>query len=139
MTLQENLYKLYLLDKQVRGLQSRLDSSTRRLTAQTAKLDQLHQQREELQTLLKQTKAKATSLESQSQDSEQRIEKLRQQMQTVTNNKEYSAVLLEVNTLKEEKSKLEDEALEQLSEVDRFNGELDELATQLTEKRKIGC
>lgn len=137
MPLQENLRQLYLLDQQVRGLQSRFDTSTRLLTAKKSRFEQLGQQHDELRTQLKQTQTKASSLENQAKDIDQRIEKLRQQMQTVTNNKEYSAVLIEVNTLKEEKSKLEDDALEQLAEVDRLNGELEEIDGQIAEQKKL--
>lgn len=137
MSLQENLYNLFLLDKQVRGMRRRLDASTGRLNAQTARLGQFTQQHTELQTQLKHNQAKATGLENQAKDIQQRIEHLRQQMQNVTNNKEYSAVLLEVNTLKEDKSKVEDEALEQMEQIDTLKREIEEMASRVQEQEKL--
>jgi len=137
MSLQEKLRRLFLLDQQVRGFQGRLDTATGRLAAQQAKLDQLNQQHDELHTQLKHTQAKASGLENQVNDVDQRIERLRQQMQMVKSNKEYSAVLIEVNTLKIDKSKLEDDALEQLNEVDRLNEASQEIQTQIGAQNKL--
>lgn len=137
MSLHENLRQLFLLDQQVRGLQGRLDNSKRRLRVQSSQLDQFQQQHEELHTQLKQTQAKASSLENQTNDIEQRIDRLREQMQTVKSNKEYSAVLIEVNSLKEQKSQLEDEALAQLSEVDRLKEEMTQLDAQIEQQKKL--
>ena len=137
MSLQDKLHQLFLLDKQVRGLRGRLDTATSRLTAQQNKLDRLNQQQEELKTLLKHTLAKASELENQTKEIEQRIEHLRDQMSSVKSNKEYSAVLLEVNTLKEEKSNIEDEALEQLGQVDRLKQQLDENVASVADQQKL--
>ena len=137
MSLQDKLRQLFLLDKQVRGLRTRLNSATSRLTVQQSKLSQLTQQQEELKVQLKQTQAKASDLEGQVKESEQRIDHLRDQMQSVKSNKEYSAVLLEVNTLKDEKSKIEDEAIEQLGQIDRLKQDLDENLQRLATQQKL--
>lgn len=139
MSLHEKLQQLYLLDKQVRGFQGRLDNSLKRLAVQKSKLEQSNQQHDELHAQLKQTQTTASSLENQSKDIEQRIERLRVQMQTVKSNKEYSAVLIEVNTLKEDKSQLEDQALAQLSEVDRLNEELQLITAQIEQQKKLAA
>lgn len=135
MSLQDQIRQLYTLEQQIRGMQRRLDVATRRLEVQQSKLDQFNQQRDELHSQVMQTQAKASALENQSNDVETRIGHLRQQMQTVKSNKEYSAVLIEVNTLKIEKSKLEDEALEQIDHVERLKEDLQQIETSAAEQK----
>ena len=137
MTMQEKLYQLFLLDKQVRGIRRQLDRSTSRHDSQQSTLDQLHRQHDELAQQLKLGQAKASSLEHQARDMEQRIAEFRQRMNTVTNNKEYSALLIEVNTLKDEMSKVEDEALEQMGGLDQLELEKTGISEKMTDRRKL--
>lgn len=137
MSLQEQLHQLYLLDQQVRGLRSRLDAARRRKGALETKRDQLQQQRAELAHQLKHAQAGAASLEQQAAGIEQRIEQLRGQMNSVRSNKEYSALLVEVNTLKQEKSNHEDQALEKMSEVDTLRQRLEEIDKKLQDQQKM--
>ncbi len=137
MTLQEKLHALFLLDQQVRGLRSRVDAATRRLGAQTTKLQRLAQQREELASQLKQTQTGANTLESQSEAMQDKITRLRDQMNAVKSNKEYSALLVEVNTLKAERAKVEDEALEQMTRVDQLKSELAALDQSVEDQKKL--
>ena len=130
MSLQEKLYDLFLLDQQVRGLRTRLDAATRRLTLQSKKLDQLLQQQSELSDQHKHAQAEISTLEKQAAEAEERVTKLREQMNSVRNNKEYSAMLVEVNSLKDEKGKLEDQALGKMSSSDDLKNRFEEVNTQ---------
>jgi len=137
LSLQEKLYDLFLLDQQVRGLRTRLDAATRRLNLQQTKLNQLNQQQSELLDQSKHAQAEVSSLEKESQDAENRVGKLREQMNSVRNNKEYSAMLVEVNSLKDAKGKLEDKALEKLGQLEAFNASLAEVETQAKQQTKL--
>jgi len=135
--MQQKLYQLYLVDKKLYGLQSHLDAATRRQRMQSGRLSQLTQQREELAQQLKQIKVAAAALEHQAAGMEQRIGQLREQMNTVKNNREYSAILVEVNTLKVDKGKLEDEALEHLGRVDALTADVSQKDTQIEAQKKV--
>ncbi|MCE9590423.1 MAG: hypothetical protein K8S99_07865 [Planctomycetes bacterium] len=137
MTLQADLKKLYLLDMQLRGLRSRLDGAISRQQKQTARLEQLRQQRKELGEQVKLMQVKASTVEKQSQDMEARIATLRNQMNSVKNNKEYSALLIEVNTLKNDKGKVEEEALTHMTKVDELKKQAEELDGKITEQAKL--
>lgn len=137
MSLQEDLRKLFLLDSQLRGLRSRLDGATSRQQKQAAKLAQLQQQRKELLDQTKHVQVTASSVEKQSQEMEARITTLRNQMNSVKNNKEYSALLVEVNTLKNDKGKVEEEALTHLTKVDELKKQAEELDTKITDQAKL--
>lgn len=137
MTIHQKLHELFLLDAQVRGLQSRLDAAQRRQNAQQTKLDRLNQQKSELQSQLKQTQAHAATLESESQGIEEKVNKLREQMNTAKTNKEYSAFLVEVNTFKDSKGKIEEDALKHLEEVDRLAAEIKEIEDKAADQQKL--
>ena len=137
MSLQEQLHQLYVLDQHVRGLRSRLDAAERRQQALEKKRDQLHQQQTEVQQQLKHGQAQAAGYEQQASDAEQRMEQLRKQMNSVRSNKEYSAMLVEVNALKQTKAKHEDQALEQMNEVEQLKHRLSDLEQRATEQQKL--
>ncbi len=137
MTINESLHALFLVDQQVRGLESRLDGARRHVRVQQIKIDQLTQQRDEILNQLKQAQAHGGSLENEISAIDERIDKLRSQMNTAKTNKEYSAFLVEVNTFKAEKGKLEDQLLEQMSRVEGFQAELQAIEQQLAEQQRI--
>lgn len=133
----DQLKTLHLLDGQVRGLRSRMDGAMSRVSVQNKRQEQLGRQHVELGQQQKQLQARASGLETEANSIDQRVDKLREQMNAVNNNKEYSALLVEVNTLKLDKSKLEDEALEHLAEIDKASTQLQELQQRLTEQAKL--
>jgi len=137
MSLQETLSQLFLLDQQVRGLRSRLDNATRRHAFQQTRHSRLAQQHRELEDQLKHARATAANLETDAQGIADRIAKLREQMNNAHSNKEYQALLIEVNTLKNEKGKIEEEALEYLAKVDQLAAERDEVSGRMKEQEKL--
>ena len=137
MSLQEKMRQLFLLDQQVRGMRSRLDAALSRLTKQQKKIEQQKRQRAELADQLKVNQAKAATFENQSKDIELKVEQLRGQMNNVKNNKEYSALLVEVNTLKVDKSKIEDQALEFLNKIDTLKAEASAVDKLMADQAKL--
>ncbi len=137
MTLQDKLIELNRMDKRVRGLRTRLDGNMRRKGIQQRKLDQLNQQHAELDGRVKAHRAALHNLETEAAAMDERVEKLRAQMNEITTNKEYQAVLVEVNTLKLEKSKKDDEALAEMTVVEELQTQLDTLTTQRDGQAKL--
>ncbi len=137
MTLQDKIYKLFLLEGQVRGLSRRLEVATYQQTVLEKKLGQLQTQHSELNEQLKHTQVTSLNLEHQARDIGERITTLRNQMNTVTNNKEYSALLVEVNTIKLEKSNVEDEALAEMGRLEELQKQSDELKEQVEQQKKM--
>jgi len=136
-TLQDSLHALYLLDRQVRGMRSRLDNAERRRLALQGKLDQLTQQNQELTEQIKLTQTHANTLEHQAQGIEEKINDHRAKMTQVTNNKEYSALLIEVNTLKIEKDKIEEQALTHLTQIDELKERLDQVTQKMAQQQQM--
>jgi len=137
MALLDDIHTYYLLHRNARGLQSRLDGASRHMQVHETRLNQVKTQHAELTEQLKQAQTHAQSQEHQARDVEDRIEKLRKQMTEVTNNKEYSALLVEVNTLKLEKGKLEDEALSHMTHAEQLQAELEQLQEKVNDQEKM--
>lgn len=137
MNVQEALHDLFLVDQQVRGLESRLTAATRRVKAQEARLSKLSTQRADLLARFKHEQAQAGNIENETDSLEDRVGHLREQMNTAKTNKEYSALLVEINTLKAEKGKLEEEALSHLGAADDYKAQIDALDAEIAEVQTI--
>lgn len=137
MTLHDQLRNLFLLDQQVRGLQARLHGAQTRLKTQQARLQQIQQQHQELLIQKRQVQARARSLETQVREAEERVARLREQMNSVKTNREYSALLMEVNNLKIEKGKIEEQALAELSRVDELDRQIKQVEANEQEQRRL--
>lgn len=137
MSLQDQLYNYFELDQRVRAMRSRLDAATRRRTAQQGKLDQLNQAEVELAQQLKAAKAHAGTLESEADAIDSRINAQRDKMNNATSNKEYSALLVEVNTLKADKSKIDDAQLEAMGKAEAIEAETTDLRDKIEAQSKL--
>lgn len=137
MPLQDQLYSYFELDQRVRAMRSRLDAATRRKNAQQRKLDQLKQAAVELDEQLKTAKAHAATLETEAQAIETRIVGQRDKMNNVTSNKEYSALLVEVNTLKADKSKIDDAQLDAMGKAEVLDAEFTGLSEKVEAQTKL--
>ena len=118
-------------------MRSRLDAATRRKNAQQRKLDQLKQAASELDEQLKTAKAHAGTLESEAEAIESRIVAQRDKMNNVTSNKEYSALLVEVNTLKADKSKIDDAQLDAMGKAEALEAESQGLGEKVEAQTKL--
>lgn len=137
MALTDALRELFLIDQQVRGLESRMEGARRHVAAQQTKLDQLTRQQNTLLDQLRQVQAAEAGFEKEAAALDEKISRLREQMNSVKTNKEYSALLVEVNTFKADKAKHEEKALELLTQVDGLKKQVEQVAGQLAEVQKI--
>jgi predicted nucleic acid-binding Zn-ribbon protein len=137
MSLTENLVNLFQIEAQVRGLRGRLDSAERYLTVQTRRVEDLEVQRRELEARHLQLQAKIGNLEGETAALDERLEKLRDELNAATTNKQYSAVLTELNTAKDARSELEDQALAEMELVEENAQQRETLATEIAEREKV--
>lgn len=137
MGLNDALRDLFLVDQQVRGMESRVEGARKHVRVQQIKLEQLEQQAAELRDQLKHAEAEAHNLEAELGSADQRIERLREQMNSVKTNKEYSAMLVEVNTIKADKAKVEEHTLDVMAKVEALRAELTQIGKALEDQQKI--
>jgi hypothetical protein len=137
MPLTDSLLVLYQVDSQVRGLRSRLESAERYLAVQNRMLQQINDQHEELQTRKRHHKALVGNLEMEMKASDERLEKLRDELNNSVTNKQYSAVLTELNTIKTQRAETEDQVLQNMEQIEELDGQVAENKTQITERTKV--
>ncbi len=131
MSLTGSLLTLYRVEAQVRGLRGRLESAQNYLTAQTQQLEELREQHQELQTRTHQIQAKIGNLEGETAAIDIRIEKLRNELNMASTNKQYTAVLTEVNTVKLSRNEVDDHILEEMERIDQIKEQLAKLASDI--------
>jgi predicted nucleic acid-binding Zn-ribbon protein len=125
------LVKLFQADQQLREAQARLDAATRDVRIQERKLNDLSERHRLAQTKLREAQAQSGQFDLDLRSRDAHIEKLRNQQQLAKTNKEYQAFLVEINTAKVDRNKVEEEAIRAMEQAERLGTELKELGAQV--------
>lgn len=137
MNLTANLLRLYHVDKQIRGLQSRVQTAERYFLVRKRELAMIDEKRESLLTQSRQLQSTVHNDETEIGVLDARIAKLRDQLNSATTNKQYSSFLTEINTFKADKTHLEERALESMTRFDEVKAQLAELDERRIELVKL--
>lgn len=137
MTVTQKLLKVFLVDKQLRGLQSRLRTSEKYLAEQSSQLGALDTRKTSLETQVRQMTALAHEKQSEVSRLDEKLKVVRERMDSAQTNKDYKGFLTELNTYKDERDKYETEALEQMGKVDEQKKQLAEIDGQRDERQKL--
>ncbi|TVQ30582.1 MAG: hypothetical protein EA376_12010 [Phycisphaeraceae bacterium] len=137
MTVTEKLLRLHRVETQIRGLRKRIDSAQKYLDEQERQLASIQSRLDALATQMRQLKATAHNDENEIAELDARINKLRDQLNTAKTNKEYTALLTEVNTFKADKSAVEDRVLESMTRLDEVTEAVAQLEAEREERSKI--
>lgn len=129
------LVNLYRTDQQLRAARERLDSAAKNVRVQDRRVNDLAAKLKSSQQSLKELQAKAANHDLDLRTRDTHIEKLRTQQQSAKNNKEYQAFLIEINTAKVDKGKVEEETMRVMEQVEKATTESAALATQLEAER----
>jgi predicted nucleic acid-binding Zn-ribbon protein len=129
------LVKLFQADRDLREAQARLDEAGKNVRLQERRVNDLDQKVKEAQTRHRQQQARAGQLDLDMRSRDAHIEKLRTQQQTAKNNKEYQAFLVEINTAKVDRGKVEDEAVKVMEGVEKGQAEVAALNALLEAER----
>lgn len=132
MPLIDNLLSLYKVDRQVRSLRSRVESAEIYLKVQKKQMGTIEVEQAENDQQQMQRKANIANTETETGSIDTRIDHLREELKQAVNDKQYSALLAEVNTLKERRKAFEDELLTEMSAVE----ELEAIATEINQREK---
>jgi predicted nucleic acid-binding Zn-ribbon protein len=124
MGLIDQLLTLYRVDSQVRGLRTRVDNAETYLRVQDRQLVQIKSDQEESELHIRQKEATASNIETERDGYTERIERLREELNSCTTSKQYSAVQTEMKSLKEQADELDTQALEILEELDSAREQL---------------
>ncbi|MCA9273351.1 MAG: hypothetical protein KDA31_09920 [Phycisphaerales bacterium] len=133
----KKLWAVYQAERKLRGLQSRLTAAERFLAEQERQLVSLDQQHGSLASQLRQIEATAKESEDEVARIDARIEKLREEMNVARTNKEYQAFLVEINALKIERGRAEEEAIGLLEKADAIKSEIERSTENKTERTRV--
>ncbi len=137
MSLIDDLLELNLVERQLRGLQSRVHSAEAYHRAQTRQMTELEQRSDELQTRRKQRQVSIHGHETDAKSIDERLEKLRNDLNTASTTRQYSTVLEEMNTLKSSRSSVDDLILTEMSEIETIDQDLSELEESMKERTTV--
>ena len=137
MSLTDDLIGLYRVDSQLRGLRTRVDSAKDLLGIRERKFGEVRAGHEETVARQRQSQAHIANLEGESGDFEQRIEKLRAELNTSTTDKQYQAILAEMNSLQELRDEVENSQLSEMERLEAVTAEVTETENQLQERTRL--
>src|SRR3954447_11493347 len=130
------LVKLFEADRKLRDAQEKLDTASHNVRIQERRAQDLAEKLRLAQQSQKEQQAKAAQLDLELKARDQQIEKLRTQKQAAKNNKEYQALLIEINTRKLDKTKVEEQAMAAMEAVEKHKAEVAVLSTQVQAERE---
>ncbi len=134
------LVNLYKADQQLREAQGRLDAVTRGVRIQERKVRDLAEKLQAAQSSLKEQQVQSSNLELDLTMRDAHIEKLRSQQQNTKNNKEYQNFLIQINTEKVDRNKVEEQVIKAMEQVEKVQAEVSTLLTLVdAEKAKLGA
>src|SRR6185369_7411052 len=137
MSVTKQLLDLFRVDKQLRGLRSRLDGAERFFSQQGGLLAELDKQKTTLESQVKHLRAVIANEEGEADRIEARTASLREQMNSAKTAKEYNAFLTELNTFKEQKGQFEERTLGAMTKLEEIEKTLAAIIAQHGERVKI--
>ena len=112
------LLRYFLADQAFIEAKHKLDAATKNVRIQESKVAQLKAEHDAAHTAAVTAEAKAREVEGDMKDREAHIEKLRDRQTNATNQKEYQALIVDINTQKLDKTKLEEQTLKHMDEAE---------------------
>ena len=137
MSLTDDLIGLYRVDSQLRGLRTRVDSAKELLEIRERKLGEVQAAHDETVARQRQSQVHIANLDGESTDFEQRIEKLRSELNTSTTDKQYQAILAEMNSLQELRDEVETSQLAEMERQEAVTVEVTDSEAQLQERNRL--
>ena len=129
------LIKLQRVENRLRAAKTKLARCRRGVLFQENQLRTLQNGLEAKQEEITQTKLQAGRLELDLKERDEQIDKLRSQLNLARTNKEYSALLTELNTAKADDSKIETQVLELMKNVEVDESACEEISSQIEAQR----
>jgi len=131
------LIKLQSVENRLRAVKAKLVRCRRNVIIQENQVRTLQNALEAKKEEIQLAKIQADRLELELKTHDQAITKLRAYLNTAKTNKEYAAVLTQLNTTKADNSKVETQVLELLRDVEADEAESRQLQSQIDEKKQI--
>lgn len=132
----QSLLRLQEIETQLWTLREALATKSRAVAAQQRKLQQLQQQTQQKLDQLKHAQVDAASQELDIKTQESEIGKLRNALNTARTNKEYDAILSQINSDRADISHQEEKGLAVLTRIDQMDAECRQARQQITQAQE---
>lgn len=130
------LIKLQSVENRLRAAKAKLSRSRRSVIIQENQVRSLQSALEAKKEELQLTKVQSSRLELELKIRDEEVSKLRAALNTAKSNKEYAAVLTQLNTTRADNSKLESQILELMKAVETDEAECENIRRQIEEQKQ---
>lgn len=130
------LEKLQAIERDLSQLRRRKKARMRAVKAQEARIEKHTNERDSLQSTAMDRRKQADEFELSLRESEEHVAKLRVALNAAKTNKEYAAILTQINTHKADNAKFEEQALAVLNEVDNVKNQVTEIEKQVEQEEQ---
>lgn len=137
MTLTDDLIALYRVDSQLRGLRSRVENAGDVLHSRQRRRDAVKTTCDEAESRHRQMQAHLQNLEGETEDLNDRIERLRTELNACTTDKQYQAILGEMKSLQSQRDEVEGSQIAEMERIEALAREIEELKEQLSERDRL--
>ena len=135
----ESLRKLQKIEQDIAHVRSRIRVRNNAVNVQKRKIEKLEQDRDSLAAQSLERRKLADSLELDIKDRDTKVVSFRAGLNAARSNKEYAAILTEINTLKADSAKIEDRTLSVIQDVETLKTKSDGLSEQIEgEDKRLG-
>lgn len=132
------LQKLQAVETQLADLRNRIAAKKRRVAQQEQRLARLEQEQQQEQRDLRTRQVEVDRLDLDVKSREVEIAKVRNALNTAKTNKEYAALLTQLNTAKVDSGKIEEKVLELMTQLDEARKKVAlAVETRADEERKL--
>ena len=130
------LIKLQSVENRLRAAKATLNRCRRNVIIQENQIRSIQSAIESKKEAIQLTKIQADRLELELKTRDEQLAKLRASLNLAKTNKEYAAVLTQLNTTKADSSKFETQALELMKDIEQDEATCAELEAQITDQKQ---
>jgi len=131
------LLKLQSVENQLRAAKAKLTRCRRKIVIQENQIRSFQNAFEAKKEEIQLTKVQCDRLELELRSRDEEVSKLRASLNTAKTNKEYAAVLTQLNTTKADNSKLESQVLELMKDIEADEAECEKIKEQIDEQKIV--
>ena len=130
------LVKLQSVENQLRAARAKLARCRRNVIIQENQVRSLQNALEAKKEEIQLTKVQSDRLELELKTRDEAIARLRAQLNVAKTNKQYASVLTQLNTTKADNTKIENQILELMKDIEADEAECQEIQTQIDEQKQ---
>lgn len=130
------LIKLQSVENQLRAIKAKIERARRNVTIQEKRVRSLQSALEAKKEEIQLARIQSDRLELDLKSRDETIAKFRAALNTAKTNREYAAVLTELNTNKADHKKLEDQILDMMKNIESDEKDVAEIARQVEEEKQ---